>query len=80
MCFFDAGETNGKSNNLNNCLKNVIYSDYKADLVDGAINWQDIPNTELIVIFDADMVCKPDFFLKTLEVCWCFRARRAMQT
>jgi hypothetical protein len=23
-----AGETNGKSNNLNNCLKNVIYKDY----------------------------------------------------
>lgn len=27
-CFFDIGETNGKSNNLNHCLTKVIYKDY----------------------------------------------------
>lgn len=49
------GETNGKSNNLNNCLK-MIYPE-------GA----EIPTSEVVVVFDADMVAQPNFYLKALE-------------
>jgi cellulose synthase/poly-beta-1,6-N-acetylglucosamine synthase-like glycosyltransferase len=31
-------------------------------------DWRSIPSRELVVVFDADMRAKPDFFLKTLEV------------
>jgi cellulose synthase/poly-beta-1,6-N-acetylglucosamine synthase-like glycosyltransferase len=59
-----AGETNGKSNNLNNCLKNVVYKDYYPMNPQGP----KIPKTEVMVVFDADMVAKPNFFTKILEV------------
>lgn len=39
----EPGEVNGKSGNLNNCLKNVIYKGVK-----------DIPLEEVVCIFDAD--------------------------
>jgi hypothetical protein len=51
------GEINGKSANVNNCLKNVIYPEYEG-------HWGDIPLTELVVVFDADMAAKKNFFLK----------------
>lgn len=95
------GEINGKSANLNNCLKNVIYAGYLAapgakpgdgctgtagespgDVESassatgstGAVaagdkngssqrsTVPDIPPQEVVVVFDADMVCKPGFF------------------
>lgn len=31
------------------------------------INWEKIPETEIIVVFDADMVAKKHFFLRILE-------------
>lgn len=49
------GEINGKSNNLNNCLK-MIYPD-------GA----EVPVSEVVVVFDADMVAQPNFYTKALE-------------
>lgn len=55
------GEINGKSGNLNNALCNIIYQEYKDKL-------SDIPPTELVVVFDADMACKKEFFSKVLEV------------
>jgi len=58
------GETNGKSNNLNHCLKNVIYKDYYPMNPQGP----KIPKHEVMVVFDADMVAKPNFFTKILEV------------
>ncbi|KAG1672206.1 hypothetical protein FOA52_002907 [Chlamydomonas sp. UWO 241] len=61
------GEVNGKSANLNNTLKNVVYKNYpKND--NGDIDWTEISNKECVVVFDADMNCKPDFYLKQLEV------------
>ena len=57
------GEINGKSGNLNNALNNIIYSGYQNRPAD-------IPATELVVVFDADMACKKEFFLKVLEVMW----------
>jgi hypothetical protein len=61
------GEVNGKSGNLNNALRGHIFSSVpKND--QGLPDWTEISNKELIVIFDADMNCKQDFFLKTLEV------------
>jgi hypothetical protein len=51
------GEINGKSGNLNNCLRNVIYADYEGE--PGSI-----PAVELVVVFDADMACKWHFFMK----------------
>jgi hypothetical protein len=56
------GEINGKSANVNNCLKNVIYPDYEG-------RWGDIPATELVVVFDADMAAKKNFFLKVGRSC-----------
>jgi hypothetical protein len=57
------GEINGKSANLNNALCNIIYNNYDDRL--GVI-----PATELVVVFDADMCCKKEFFVKVLEVMW----------
>ena len=54
------GETNGKSNNLNHCLQNVIYKDYFPMNANGP----KIPKQEVMVVFDADMVAKPNFFTK----------------
>jgi hypothetical protein len=55
--------------NLNNCLKNVIYehSETKASAAATAVAEAagpevNIPAQELVVVFDADMVCKPVFF------------------
>jgi endoglucanase len=42
-----AGEINGKSANLNNCLKQIYPS--------GCY----IPPSEVVCIFDADQVCRP---------------------
>jgi hypothetical protein len=55
------GEINGKSANLNNCLQNVIYKEYLGKV-------DTIPTSEVVVVFDADMNAKPEFFLKVLEV------------
>jgi cellulose synthase/poly-beta-1,6-N-acetylglucosamine synthase-like glycosyltransferase len=49
-----AGEMNGKSGNLNNCLNQLYPKEYR------------IPGNEIICVFDADQVAKKDFFLKTL--------------
>ena len=51
-----AGEMNGKSANLNNCMSHV-YPEGCA-----------IPPSELVCFFDADQVANPDFFLKTLPL------------
>jgi cellulose synthase/poly-beta-1,6-N-acetylglucosamine synthase-like glycosyltransferase len=51
------GELNGKSCNVNNCLKNYIYSRYLE-------RGESIPQNEVVVIFDADMCAKPAFFVK----------------
>jgi len=47
------GEMNGKSGNMNNVLAQIYPT--------GCF----IPGDELIAVFDADQVAKPDFFLKT---------------
>ena len=51
-----AGEMNGKSANLNNCLAHM----YPSGLA--------MPPHELVCIFDADQVANADFFLKTLPL------------
>ncbi len=51
-----AGEINGKSSNLNNVLQHL----YPRGMA--------IPNSELLVVFDADMVPTQNFFTKILEV------------
>ena len=53
------GEMNGKSANLNNCMRQ-IYPDGRP-----------IPPTEVVCVFDADQVANPDFFLRML---WKFDA------
>jgi len=60
----EPGETNGKSNNLNHCLKNVIYKNNRAA---AGPPHSSIPPSEVVVVLDADMVADPDFFLKLLE-------------
>ncbi len=52
-----SGEINGKSANLNNCLRNYIYAHHEHKS-------QEIPLHEVIVVFDADMQAKPEFFQK----------------
>lgn len=47
------GEVNGKSGNLNNCMQNVIYKKVKR-----------ISRREICCIFDADMVCSKEFFMR----------------
>lgn len=66
------GEINGKSANLNNALCNVIYKQCLDRPAQSGLPGDDavIPATELVVVFDADMACKKDFFLKVLEVMW----------
>ncbi len=49
MCLCLAGETNGKSNNLNNALTNHIYKDYYPVNPNGP----KIPKYEVAVVFDA---------------------------
>jgi hypothetical protein len=61
------GEVNGKSGNLNNCLKNVIYDGF-VDEETGEIRWAEIPISEVTVVFDADMMAKKDFYCKILEI------------
>ena len=56
-------EVNGKSANLNNCLKNVIYKNTPLN-GKGEIDFTLISNRELIVVFDSDMRAGHDFFLK----------------
>jgi hypothetical protein len=51
-----AGEVNGKSNNLNNCLLQL----YPKGTT--------IPMSEVLFILDADMVPNQTFFVKLLEV------------
>lgn len=51
------GEINGKSANVNNCLRNVIFPEYEG-------RPQDIPLRELVVVFDADMAARKNFLLK----------------
>jgi hypothetical protein len=41
-------EVNGKSNNLNNCLKNVIYPGFTDPKT------QTIPDNEIMMVLDAD--------------------------
>lgn len=55
------GEINGKSANVNNCLRNVIFSEYEG-------RPQDIPLKDLIVVFDADMAARKNFLLKVNHV------------
>ncbi|KAL3155246.1 hypothetical protein ABBQ32_013178 [Trebouxia sp. C0010 RCD-2024] len=50
------GEMNGKSANLNNCLK-MLYPGDRA-----------VPPNELVCIFDADQVANKDFYTKTLPL------------
>ena len=47
---------NGKSNNMNNVLMQIY--------PDGSF----IPPNELIAVFDADQIAKPDFFLRTVPL------------
>jgi hypothetical protein len=84
------GEINGKSGNLNNCLKHVIFagatqqaeaaaaaaatgggattgrvkssSTTQKAAAAAAAATAAIPVQEVVVVFDADMVCKPNFF------------------
>jgi cellulose synthase/poly-beta-1,6-N-acetylglucosamine synthase-like glycosyltransferase len=53
------GEINGKSANLNHCLTQVIYA--------GISGPEEIPPTEVLCVFDADMVAKPNFLRKVNE-------------
>ncbi|CAL5228455.1 g11593 [Coccomyxa viridis] len=50
------GEMNGKSANLNNCLRQVYPENTP------------IPANEIVCIFDADQVANPDFFLKMVPL------------
>jgi endoglucanase len=56
----EKNEINGKSNNLNNALKNYIYKDIQ--------DYTEIPSSECLVVFDADMCANNNFFIKILEV------------
>ena len=50
------GEMNGKSANLNNCMRQIYPEGVP------------IPLHEMVCIFDADQVANPDFFLKTVPL------------
>ena len=54
----DPNRGNGKSQNLNNALQNHIYASKVAPC--------DIPINEVVVTLDADMVAKPEFFMRML--------------
>ena len=78
------GQINGKSENLNNALRNHIFAKYctlppaisasggaapdPAATAAAVIDWKLVPARELVIVFDADMRAKPEFLLKTLEV------------
>ncbi len=47
-----AGEINGKSCNLNHCLESAVYPHIR-----GTHGWQLIPKEDVVVVFDADMIC-----------------------
>ena len=47
---------NGKSNNMNNVLMQIYPT--------GSF----IPSNELIAVFDADQIAKPDFFVRTVPL------------
>lgn len=68
-----AGEINGKSCNLNHCLARVIYPGFCP--AGGPPAHQLIPSSEVVVVFDADMVAKPHFFTRILQVRVLRRAR-----
>ena len=53
------GEMNGKSANLNNCMKQIYPGNCP------------IPPTEIVCVFDADQVANPDFYLRMV---WKFDA------
>ena len=50
------GEMNGKSGNLNNCLRQLYPEEY------------DIPLNEVACVFDADQTALKEFFVKTLPL------------
>ncbi|KAL6758967.1 hypothetical protein V8C86DRAFT_3133901, partial [Haematococcus lacustris] len=58
------GEVNGKSANLNFCLHNIYASLPRSELNPEDVDWSEISNKELVVVFDSDMCAKPDFFCK----------------
>lgn len=58
------GQMNGKSENLNHALRTCVFPSPSAATTGEGIDWRLIPNNELVVVFDADMRAKPDFFLK----------------
>ena len=62
-------EINGKSNNLNNVLCNHIYRDVDDHTI--------IPNSECIVVFDADMCPNPNFYVKVSAHPWPARSHLA---
>ena len=43
--------------------QNHIYKDWPRT-EEGEIDWTEINNKELVVVFDADMCAKPEFFLR----------------
>lgn len=66
-------ETNAKSNNLNNCLQNVIYKEFVD--TDGLCKDDDerrkakqIASSEVIIVLDADMIPEYNFYRKILQV------------
>jgi hypothetical protein len=62
------GQVNGKSENLNNALRGHVFSEHPRT-ANGDVDWQQLPPKELVVVFDADMRAKPDFFLKVRVTC-----------
>ncbi|KAJ9523924.1 hypothetical protein QJQ45_022417 [Haematococcus lacustris] len=58
------GEVNGKSANLNFCLHKIYASLPRSELNPEDVDWSEISNKELVVVFDSDMCAKPDFFCK----------------
>lgn len=50
-----AGQINGKSANLNHCLKTVVFPGCEA---------ASIPSSDVVVVFDADMVAHRSFLRK----------------
>ncbi|KAJ9528163.1 hypothetical protein QJQ45_005789 [Haematococcus lacustris] len=58
------GEVNGKSANLNFCLHSIYASLPRSELNPENVDWSEISNKELVVVFDSDMCAKPDFFCK----------------
>lgn len=61
------GISNGVSSDLSASFTSSSVPSVRVTLDEG-VDWHLIPSRELVVVFDADMRAKPDFFLKTLEV------------